>query len=53
MLVAVVYVNWSACGWSDPRSVGSLIPGLLQFSLRPGILIYCLAGSAAEFVFVF
>ncbi len=29
---------------------GLKYPGLLQLSLRPGILNYCPAGSAAKFV---
>ncbi len=46
---AVVYVNWSVAAGQFHGQWGCKYPGLLQVSLRPEILNYCPAGSAAEF----
>jgi hypothetical protein len=44
-----VYVSWSIVAGQSHGQWGPEFPGMLQFSLRPGILNYCPAGSAAEY----
>jgi hypothetical protein len=44
-----MYVSWSILAGQSHGQWGPEFPGMLQFSLRPGIVNYFLAGSAAEF----
>jgi hypothetical protein len=44
-----VYVSWSILAGQSHGQWGLEFPGMLQFSLRPGILNYCPGNGAAEF----
>jgi len=44
-----VYVSWSNLAGQSHGQWGLEFPGMLQFSLRPGILDYCPGAGAAEF----
>jgi hypothetical protein len=44
-----VYVSWSILAGQSHGQWVLEFPGMLQFSLRPGILDYCPGAGAAEF----